>query len=688
MKKHIYLFIASIFISTLAVAQIDRSKQPQPGPAPTIYVNQPETFDLDNGLKVLIVEDHTLPAVRVQLLIDNPIHASGEKAGVESLLSAMLGNGTTNISKDDFNEEVDYLGANISFGSEGAYANSLSEYFPRIMELMADAIKNPLFTQEEFDKEKNKMIDGLKSQDKDVSTVARNLRSALIFGNDHPKGEFTTIEKVEKLNLNDVKRFYADYFNPKNAYLAVVGDVKQNQVEALVRQYLSDWKQNPVPSIVYSTPKDVQYTQVNFIDMPNAVQSEIAVENLVNLKMDDADYYPVLIANRILGGGFNSLLNMNLREAHGWTYGARSSTGADKNITRFMATTSVRNAVTDSAVVETLKEIRFIRDNKVTPQQLSNAKSKYIGDFVLALERPETIANYALEVYSQNLPKDFYASYLKKLNAVTAEDVQRVAKKYYKSDNLRIVVVGRGSEVLDGLKNLKGPNGKLIPVSYFDKYGNSIVEPNYKVAIDSDVTAETIINKYIKAIGGRKALEAVKTLKIEAGSEMQGMQLALEVKKTTKHQSSIIISMGGNPLQKILFDGEKGFMFGQGQRIDYTDEQNKAAKIEAVPFSELNARDGKLDRIEDVDGKSAYVVSFGDGEEVFYDKESGLKLKEVSIQEMSGQKITTTVFYDDYQEVNSIKFPFSITQSAGPQELTFKISKVTINEGVADSDFE
>src|SRR5690606_11460208 len=161
----------------------------------------------------------------------------------------------------------------------------------------------------------------------------------------------------------------------------------------------------------------------------------IAVENLVNLKMDDADYYPVLIANRILGGGFNSLLNMNLREAHGWTYGARSSTGADKNITRFMATTSVRNAVTDSAVVETLKEIRFIRDNKVTPQQLSNAKSKYIGDFVLALERPETIANYALEVYSQNLPKDFYASYLKKLNAVTAEDVQRVAKKYYKPDN-------------------------------------------------------------------------------------------------------------------------------------------------------------------------------------------------------------------------------------------------------------
>ena len=688
MKKHIYLFIASIFISTLAIAQIDRSKQPQPGPAPTINVNQPGTFTLENGLKVLVVEDHTLPAVRVQLLIDNPIHASGEKVGVEALLSAMLGNGTTTISKDDYNEEIDYLGASIYFGSERAYANSLSEYFPRIMELMADGIKNPLFTQEEFEKEKNKMIDGLKSQDKDVSNVARNVGPSLIYGKNHPKGEFTTIEKVEKLSLNDVKKFYEDYFNPKNAYLAIVGDVKQNQVEALVRQYLGDWKQNPVPAVVYGEPKDVQYTQINFVDMPNAVQSEITVQNLVTLKMSDPDYPAVLIANRILGGGFNSLLNMNLREAHGWTYGARSSTGADKDITRFTASTSVRNAVTDSAVVETLKEIRFIRDNKVTPQQLANAKSKYVGDFVLALERPSTIADLALEVYTQNLPKDFYSGYLKKINAVTAADVQRVAKKYYKPDNLRIVVVGKGSEVLEGLKNLKGPKGKDIPVSYFDKNGNPTTEPNYKMAADTGVTAESVINKYINAVGGRKILEAVKSVKIDADAEIQGMQLGLEVKKTTKNQSAIVVSMGGNPMQKVIFDGEKGFMSGQGQRMDYTDGQNKAAKIDAVPFPELSAKDTKLERIEDVDSKSAYVISLGDGHEAFYDKESGLKIKEVTTTEMNGQKIATSIFYEDYQAVNGIQFPFTVKQAAGPQELTFRVSKITINEDVADLDFQ
>lgn len=688
MKKHIYLFIVSIFISTLAVAQIDRSKQPQPGPAPTVRVTQPGTFNLKNGLKVLVVENHTLPAVRLQLTIDNPIHSSGEKAGVEDLLSAMLGNGTTNIPKDDFNEEVDYLGASISFGAESAQASSLSEFFPRIIELMADAIKNPLLTQEEFENEKNKMIDGLKAQEKDVSSVARNLRSALIYGKDHPKGEFTTIEKVEKLTLNDVKKYYDNYFNPKNAYLAVVGDVTKKQVEELVTKYLSDWKANPVPSVSYSTPEDVQYTQINFIDMPNAVQSEIIVENLVDLKMDDPDYPAVLIANKILGGGFNSLLNMNLRETNAWTYGARSSTGADKNITRFMATTSVRNAVTDSAIVETLKEIRYIRDNKVTPQQLSNAKAKYVGDFVLALERPSTIADLALEVYTQNLSKNFYSGYLKKINSVTAEDVQRVAQKYYKPDNLRIVVVGKGSEVLDGLKKLKGPAGRVIPISYFDKNANPVKEPNYNMPVDEGVTAESVINKYIEAIGGRKALEAVETLKIEANASVRGMQLGLDIIKTSKNQSALILYMGGNPLQKMVFNGETGYRSAQGQRMDNTEEQNATAQFQAAPFVELNVENPKLERVDTVGGKSVYVISLRPGEEAYYEKESGLKIKEISTVEIDGKDISTPVLYSDYQEVDGIKFPFTIQQTTGKMVLVFKVEAISINEGVSDSDLE
>lgn len=688
MKKYIYLFLAGILTTSIATAQINRSKQPLPGPAPTVNLTQPSTFTLDNGLTVMVVENHKLPAVRVQLLIDNPMHASRNKAGVEDLFAAMMGNGTASIPKDAFNEEVDYLGATISFGSESAYASSLSEYFPRILSLMSDAIKNPLLTEEEFNKEKNKLIEGLKSQERNVAQVARRLSQALLYGKEYPKGEFTTQEKVKGLTLLDVKNYYDDYFNPKNAYLVVVGDVSRPEVEKLVRADLGNWKSKAVPSAKYADPKDAQYTQINFIDMPNAVQSEIAVENLVKLKMSDPDYFAVLVANSILGGGFNSLLNLNLREAHGWTYGARSSTGADKDITRFIASTSVRNAVTDSAVVETLKEIRFIRDNKVTTQQLANAKAKFTGDFVLALEHPSTIANYALKIKTQNLSDDFYLNYLKKINAVTVDDVQRVAKKYYKPDNLRIVIVGKGSEVLDGLKKLKGPKGKSIPISYYDMYGNPVAEPDYNKAVDAGVTAQTVVDNYIKAIGGRKALESVQTVKYIASAEMQGMQLGVEMKNTTKNQSSLIVSMGGMELNKVIFDGEKGYMIVQGQRIENDDKQNAAAKTDAVPFPELNMQDAKLKGIEPVDGKDAYVIVYDNGKQVYYDKESGLKLKVVTEQEMMGQSVTSTMSFEDYKDVDGIKFPFVITQTAGPQEIPFKISEIIINKDVSDEDFK
>lgn len=688
MKKYIYLFIASLFVSTIATSQIDRSKQPVPGPAPVVNLAEPQTFTLNNGLTVLVVQNNKLPAVRAQLLIDNPIHASGQKAGVENVFSSMMGNGTTTISKNDFNEEVDYLGASIFFGSESAYASSLSEYFPRIVELMAEAIKNPLLTQDEFETEKNKQIELLKSQEKNVSSISNRVRSALVFGKDHPKGEFTTIEKLEKLTLMDVKNFYDNFFNPKNAYLVVVGDVTTAEVEKLVKANFSDWKVKTVPSAIYSDPKDVQYTQINFVDMPNAVQSEIGVQNLVNLKMSDPDYFAVLVANRVLGGGFNSLLNMNLREAKGWTYGASSNVGADKDITRFIAATSVRNAVTDSAVVEILKEIRFMRDNKVTTQQLANAKAKFTGDFVLALERPATIANYALKIKTQNLANDFYINYLRKINAVTVEDVERVSKKYFKPDNLRIVVVGKGSEVLEGLGMLKGPKGRPIPISYFDADANPVAKPDYNQTIEAGVTAESVLSKYMQAKGGQKAMEAVNSVKLEATAEMQGMKLNLEMIKTKKNQSSMIISMGGAPLQKTVFDGETGYMVVQGQRIENDDTQNSAAKLEAIPFKELNAKNAKLERMEKVDGKDAYVLSFGNNSEAYYDKASGLKVKETSVQEAMGQTITATVEYDDYKEVDGIQFPFVIKQSAGPQEITFNVDKMTLNVDVSAADFE
>ena len=222
MKNYITILLIAFFTVGLT-AQIDRSKQPEPGPAPKINLDKPNSFELKNGLKVMVVENHKLPRVRIQLEIDNPPVLEGEKSGVQSLTGSLLGQGSTNISKDDFNEEVDFLGATVNIGAQGAFASSLSKYFPRILELMADAALNPNFTQEEFDKEKNILLTSLKTEEKDVSAISRRVQLALGYGKNNPDGEFTTEETVNNVTLSDVQQFYRKNFVPANAYLVVIG---------------------------------------------------------------------------------------------------------------------------------------------------------------------------------------------------------------------------------------------------------------------------------------------------------------------------------------------------------------------------------------------------------------------------------------------------------------------------------
>lgn len=680
--------MAVFFLCSLgAQAQIDRSQQPAAGPAPKINLNKPDTFTLDNGLKVLIVENHKLPRVAMTLTMDNPPNAEGSKAGVSSLMGSMLGKGTKNTPKDAFNEEIDYLGASINFFSEGASANALSKYFPRILELVADGVLNPNFTEEEFKTEKERMLENLRSSEKDVSSNARKISAALAFGKDHPFGQFSTKETVESIALQDVEDYYRNYFVPQNAYLVVVGAVRNAEVEELVRQHFSDWKESKLPTTKLPETTNVEQTQINFIDFPNAVQSEVQVTNTIKLKKGDPDYFPVLLANKILGGGGEARLFLNLREDKGYTYGAYSSTGDSKYVSRFVASASVRNAVTDSAVIAFLDELHRIRNEKVSEEELRNAKAKYTGDFVLALERPSTIAQYALNIETNNLPEDFYENYLKKIDQVTVEDVQKVAKKYFLAENARIVVVGKGSEVAEKLENLTY-NGKEVPVKYFDKYATSIDKPDYNKKADPGMTAQEVFNLYIKAIGGEENAEAVETLYMVAQADMQGQKLDLEVKTTADGKSSNVVAMGGNILQKQIFNGEEGFVVARGQKIPYTEEQKMAAKAEANPFPELATPEAILEGIEAVNGEDAYVVSMDASTKNFYSTATGLKLQTIRTMNQGGQTMTIPVTYSDYREVDGIKFPFTISQSMGPQTINFEVIEIKINEDVVDTDFQ
>src|SRR5690606_2463592 len=248
-----------------ANAQVDRT-QPKPGPSPKVNVGKPKTFTLKNGLKVMVVENHKLPRVTMSLSIDNPPFTEGNKKGIDDLTGSLIGNGTSRISKDKFQEEIDFMGAGIYFHSSGADANALSRYFPRVLELMAQGATDPKFTQEDFDKEVARYIDGLKTGEKSVTANAQRVENVLVFGADHPFGEFVTEEKLKGLTLDDVKNHYKTHFLPNNAYLIIVGDVKFRDVKKLVKKEFSNWERGELPQTDYPEPQNVSETQIDFVD--------------------------------------------------------------------------------------------------------------------------------------------------------------------------------------------------------------------------------------------------------------------------------------------------------------------------------------------------------------------------------------------------------------------------------------
>jgi predicted Zn-dependent peptidase len=693
MKTKLSAFILLFLISVISVnAQLDRSIQPKPGPEPSISLEVPSEFELKNGLKVLVVENHKLPRVSYSLNINNKPITTGAKAGVENLIGSMLGNGTTSIPKDEFNEEIDFLGANLNLGINGGFARTLSKYSERILELMADAAINPLLTEEEFDKEKTKFIEGLKTEEKSIDAISGRVGNALLFGAKHPYGEFVTEETINNVTFSDAVAFYEKRFNPNNAYLVIIGDVKLKTIKKQVKKCFSYWKQSvdesaPVPAV----SPNVQSTQINFVDLPNASQSSIAIKNSVDLKMNDEDYHASIITNSILGGGGEGYLFKNLREDKGYTYGAYSSLRANRyGAGSFSATAKVRNMVTDSAVVEALKEINRIKTEPVDPQILKDTKAKYVGNFIMGLEDPQTVARYALNIKLNDLPKDFYTTYLQKINAVTADDVKRVANKYMKPENARVVIIGKGSDVIENLEKTG------LPIKYYDKYANPVEKPIFSKPIPEGVNAQTVINSYLKAIGGKEKAQSINTVFMTADVTIEGVPIPLtaEMKVMAPNKESMEMTAEGmGVLMKQKFDGTTGYAEQQGQKKDLTADEISKKKDEKSLFPELyyDASVVTLESITTINGQDVYKVKVTKGENPsfrFYNVESGLLTQVETTVEAQGQTVTSIVKFSNYNPVNDVQMPFLQSIKAGPQAILMTIKSVKINEGITEADFK
>lgn len=616
-KKFTYIAVAFLFAGMLSAQKIDLNAMPKPGSTPAINIAKPKTFQLSNGLTVLVVENNKLPRVNTTLSMDRPPYYEGNITGVSQIMAELLDNGTTNLSKDEFNKKIDFLGANLNFSSNGAASNSLSKYFPQVLSLMADAIVNPKFSAEELQNAKERTIEGLKADEKNASSIASRVSNALTYGKNTSRGEFETVESINKIQLTDVQNIYNKYYAPDNAYLVIVGDVKFDQIKPLVEKAFGNWKKSNTKFSPLEPVSNVAKTEINVVDVPSAVQSVLSVSNLNTLKMKDPNYFPATIANYILGGGGEARLFMNLREKNGFTYGAYSSMTPSKYSPEFSAEASVRNEVTDKAIKEFMNELNAI--SMVKPEELDNAKAKLKGSFIMSLEKPETIARFALNQKVQDLPSDFYTNYLKSIDKVTAADVTNAVKATIFPNQSRIFVAGKASEISEGLEKLG------YPVKYFDKEANPVDKPTAQ-KVDANVTLGSVADKYINAIGGLAAVQKVTSITADATTKVQGMDMSMKLIQAKGGKMFMEMKMMGNTVQKIAFDGKNGYMEGQGQKIQLNDKQ-KAAMTEPELFPELTfakSTDFKLSGIEKYNNEDSYVVK-GPKNTYYYSVKTGLK---------------------------------------------------------------
>ena len=690
MKK--FLYIIFILFTSISLSQVDRTKVPKSGATPEINLGEAVKYELKNGMKLILVKNDKLPRVFFNLFIDSQPILEGEKAGISAVTSDLLGKGTKSTSKDEFIEKIDFMGANLNLSSSGASGSSLSKFFPELLEMLADGLLNPVFSKEEFEKSLERFKEAIKADENSVPAAARRVENILAYGKNHPNSEYSTSESLENIQFDDVEPFYKKNFIPNNSYMIIIGDFIVEKTIDKIEKLFKKWKKGN--SMEYKIKSNINSkTAIHFVDMPNAIQSEVSFQNLIEMKRNNSDYFSLLIANKILGGGPENRLEQQIRENKGYTYVARSSFGSSKYTkSRFRGYTSTREEVTDSAVIEMLNEIKKIREVDVTEKELSDVKAKYFGDFVLATESPSTIASYTVSIETQNLDKDYYKNYLSNINSISVSDVKNASNKYFDLNNAQIVVTGKGSTIAEKLENIVF-NGKTFDVYYYDKYGNSIEKPVFNKEISSDITALNVVEKYIIALGGAEKLGSINSISIEANVTIPGAPFKPKaiIKEKSPNSSSLVMSVEGmGTLMTQKFDGNNGYMEQMGQKIPMEKDQIDSSKSKKGLFEELYMTSSEIELVNlgPIDGKDAYKIKNKENSFRYYDAESGLLIMTEENTEQAGNSITSITKYSDYKEVDGIMYAFKREILAGPQKIDFEIISVKFNEEISDEFFK
>ncbi len=680
MKKIISILTAAMLISVMQLsAQLDRTVAPEPGPAPKVELGKHEKFTLKNGLRVILVENHERPIVSVSLNFIRDPFVEGDKAGISGIFGEMWGKGTKKRTAQQISEEAEFLGTSLGTSSGGLGFSTLTKYLPNMMDLMTDVLYNPTFPQEEMDKVIEQTLGGLQMSMSQPSYVMGNITTATVYPKDHPYGDIQSEETTKNITVADCKAFHKKYIVPSEAILVLQGDITLDEAKELADKYFKKWKGKAVEKKEYAPIARPEGIQIIFSPKDGAKQSTISMMTPIDYQPGAEDALAVGIANQIYGGGdFAAKLMRNLRETKGYTYGAYSSISSDKLSGTFESSADVNANATDSSFIEMTKEMNAMLAGDFTQEDLEKFKKTYAGSFSRSLESDATIARFAIMTERYGFPEDYYSTYLQRLDAVTLEDVKAAVAKYFDPANQYYFVVGDPS-VLEGLEKLDS-DGKVVKLDYL---GRPIKE------VDANVTAESVMNKFLDFYGGKENILAIKDFKVVQQIVYPGYGV-IETTITSIPKSKMFKmtqNMGDMNLATIVRKGASVVVNQQGQVQEITNpEEVEAISSEfAMLHSEAFVEDFSTYSIEGIEtiGKRDYYkvkneleggVTLVD----FIDMETGERIK----TSMSAQGQTMDTIYEGILESNGIKYPKKVTQMAGGQSMTTETVDFQINTGI------
>jgi predicted Zn-dependent peptidase len=417
---------------------------------------------LPNGLEVVYVRHGTLPLVHATLLARGGTSADpASLAGLAGFTADMLDEGAAGMNALQLASALDLLGAQLGTGAGWDAASVdlqvLREKFPQALQLMADVAVRPDFPQAEVARKKEQRLTDLARARDEPRIIAANAFSELIYGANHPYGRIAGIAATRKLDRAAMVRFHQSYYRPEGSTLLLVGDVDPDALQPVVERAFGGWKGTAPSPAAVPAPPPVSATRIFLIDKPGAAQSEIRVGH-PGVARSTADYFPLVVLNSLLGGSFTSRLNTNLRETHGFSYGASSAFSMRRGEGPFTAASAVFTAKTDSAVVEFFKELRRVREEPVAADELERARRYVALGTPRRFETSSDVAAQLAELEIYDLPQDFFNSYVQRVMAVTSADVQRVAREYLHPDRSVVVIVGDVQKIGPGIRALNlGP---------------------------------------------------------------------------------------------------------------------------------------------------------------------------------------------------------------------------------------